>query len=126
MGVPGTFKNRPPAPRRVIDPGSEARLIAGGALVAEVWAVGDCSVFVAREPVAADGCYRWHLSIAHPTRYPTWDEIKIARYGIPTIADVDCMAQLLPNMTEGRRWTNAHDNCFHLYETTPDIDMGRV
>jgi hypothetical protein len=125
MSVPGTFKNRPPAPRRMpAVPHVDASLIANGALVVEHWVVGECSVIVAREPVAADGSYRWHLSIAHSKRYPTWDEIKTARYGIPTVAEVDFMAQLLPKITgsPGRHWTNAHDNCFHLYETTPDIN----
>ena len=50
----------------------------------------------------------WHLSIAHPVRYPSWDEIKAARYefipddvymsdGTPTETSVGQSAQqLLP------------------------------
>jgi hypothetical protein len=125
MTVPGTFKNRPPAPVKVA--GSERvrnSLLAGGSLLVEFWDVGECSVILSRDPIGVTGeRYRWHLSIAHRSRYPTWDEIKVARYGIPTLEGVDQMVQLLPRMTAGRAWTNLHDNCFHLYETTPDINL---
>lgn len=54
---------------------------------------------------------KWHLSIAHPTRYPTWDEIKDARYEfIPNNVTV---ALLLPPKEE---YVNLHKNCFHLHE----------
>jgi hypothetical protein len=62
---------------------------------------------------------RWHLSISHrtnehpprPGRYPTWDEIKDARYRFmpPNIY----VAQILPPPEE---WVNAHDTTFHLWE----------
>lgn len=122
--VPGTFKARPTAPRQLPDdPDVGGYLRAQGALLVEFWVVGECGVIVAREPIGTTAPrYRWHLSISHPRRYPTWDEIKVARYSIPTVADVAFMAQLLPLVEEGQ-WTNVHDNCFHLYETTPDLDL---
>lgn len=71
---------------------------------------GYLSVFSGREP---DG---WHMSISHkfgdrPGRYPTWDEIKDARYRFCP-ADVT-MAQLLPPMSE---YVNLHETTFHLWE----------
>lgn len=62
---------------------------------------------------------RWHLSISHrtnehppkPGRYPTWDEIKDARYRF--MPDGICVAQILPPASE---WVSAHDTTFHLWE----------
>lgn len=62
---------------------------------------------------------RWHLSISHrtngkpplPGRYPTWDEIKDARYRLMP-ADI-YVAQILPPTGE---YVNLHDTTFHLWE----------
>lgn len=54
---------------------------------------------------------RRHLSISHPERYPTYDEIKNARYDL--VPDDVTMAMLLPPRAE---FVNLHNNCFHLYE----------
>lgn len=116
--IPGTFKTPPQVPLR--DRSREAHdvevaLVAAGALAAESWKVGGCSVIVAREP-RNDG-YGWHLSISHPSRYPTWDEVKTAVYGIPTVklAPGRTFAQLLGNPTGGP-WVDTDQNCFHLFE----------
>lgn len=53
----------------------------------------------------------WHLSISHKTRYPTYDEIKAARYKF--IPDKVTMAMLFPPKAE---FVNVHPNCFHLWE----------
>lgn len=119
--VPGTFKNRPPLPRRDLSPQgklAEDLLLGLGAIHAERHMVGECSVMLAREPL--DGRYIWHLSISHPERYPTWDEIKTARYGLPVLDGVT-MAQILGPVGEGE-WVNVHDNCFHLYEISAGDD----
>lgn len=56
-----------------------------------------------------DDC--WHISISHPSRYPTWDEIKDIRY---QLAPNDIyMAILLPPVEQ---YVNIHPNCFHLWE----------
>lgn len=56
----------------------------------------------------------WHLSISHPDRYPTWDEIKEARYEfLPHSLHI---AMILPPPSE---YVNLHDNCFHLHELGP-------
>lgn len=41
-----------------------------------------CFILIAKEGDEKDK--RWHLSISHPLRYPTWDEIKEARYSLNT------------------------------------------
>lgn len=53
----------------------------------------------------------WHLSISHPERYPSWDEIKEARYEfLPHSLHI---AMILPPPSE---YVNIHSNCFHLHE----------
>jgi len=112
--VPGTFKSRPgriieqPLPPlvRQINPDAEGM---------KHYRMDECSILVCREPYA-DGELRWHLSISHLSRYPTWDEIKVARYAL-TPADV-VMAMILPKTAE---YVNvpAQDNVFHLHEIPP-------
>lgn len=75
--------------------------------------VGDGILFaiVAEEP---DG---WHLSISFRdhrdrlSRYPRWDEIVDARYGL--LPDGLTMAMLLPSSDE---YVALHDTTFHLHE----------
>lgn len=55
--------------------------------------------------------FGWHLSISHPWRYPTWDEIRAARYAL--VPDEARMTMDLPPSSE---FVNVHPNCFHLYE----------
>jgi len=72
---------------------------------------GHLTVFAGREP---DG---FHLSISHrrddrkPGRYPTWDEIKDARYRFCPASVT--MAMLLPPQEE---YVNTHPTTFHLWE----------
>lgn len=62
---------------------------------------------------------RWHLSISHrtneepprPGRYPTWDEIKDARYRFMP-GDI-YVAQMLPPADE---FVSVMDTCFHLWQ----------
>jgi hypothetical protein len=72
---------------------------------ARYFAFGGCSVILARGPAG------WHLSIAHPSRYPTWDEVAEARYRL--VPDGATMAMILPPRAE---YVDVHPNCFHLYE----------
>ena len=55
--------------------------------------------------------YGWHISIAHPFRHPTWNEIASARYAL-TPNDV-VMVMVLPPEEE---YVNVHEHCFHLHE----------
>jgi hypothetical protein len=70
---------------------------------------GDVTVFVGQEPQIG-----WHLSISTPYRYPTWDEIKAARYDL--IPNEVTVAMFLPPREE---YVNAHQFCFHLHQV-PD------
>ncbi|MBC7340853.1 MAG: hypothetical protein H5U02_00100 [Clostridia bacterium] len=72
---------------------------------ARAFRLGGCTVIVGRSDAG------WHLSISHPDRYPTWDEIKEARYLL--VPDNVTMAMLLPPKTE---YVNVHKNCFHLWQ----------
>jgi hypothetical protein len=66
-----------------------------------------------------------HLSISHrrsdgtrlPGRYPTWEEIKDARYRFAPL-DVT-MAMLLPPQDQ---YVNDHPTTFHLWQVTPDME----
>lgn len=53
----------------------------------------------------------WHMSISHPRRYPTWDEIKAIRYAL--LPDEKTFGILFPPMAQ---YVNMHPNCFHLHE----------
>jgi len=53
----------------------------------------------------------YHLSVSHPRRYPTWDEIKALRYSL--LPDEKTFAILFPPMAQ---YVNLHPNCFHLHE----------
>jgi hypothetical protein len=61
--------------------------------------------------VRAGGLLRWHMSISCADRYPTWNEIRDARYAL--LPDDCTMAMLLPPKTQ---YVNIHQNCFHLHE----------
>lgn len=120
--VPGTFKNRPPIPTRDLSPSgvrAEALIKAIGAQHAQRYLMGDVTIMLAREPLRNGGAWIWHLSIAHPHREPTWDEIKTAVYGIRASREILegglAFAQVLGKVELAEDWVNVHDNCFHLY-----------
>lgn len=70
-------------------------------------------VIIANEP---DG---WHLSISfrdhrgNLSRYPRWDEITDAHYGIAAIPEDVTMCMVLPPPAE---YVAVHDTTFHLHE----------
>ena len=72
---------------------------------------GECRVILSREPRPNDGSKRWHLSISCANRYPTWEEIKDARFSLLPLALT--FAQILPPPSE---YVNIYSNCFHLWE----------
>jgi hypothetical protein len=119
--VPGTFKTPPPARlvrlRSDLAVALERAMEQAGAQRAAIYDFGECRVIVGREPLTpGSGIYRWHLSISHESRYPTWDEVKAARYLAEELREVPLMAQLLPQVEDEREWVNVHDNTFHLHE----------
>lgn len=68
-------------------------------------------VLVASEPIMPDGSAGWHISISHPTRYPTWEEQKDARYSL--VPDSAYMVSVLPPIAD---YLNVHPNCFHWWQ----------
>jgi hypothetical protein len=69
------------------------------------------SVICGREPCGPRGQLRWHLSIAHHHRYPTWEEIRDIRYEL--VPDEATMAMFLPPRSE---YVDEQPYCFHLFE----------
>jgi hypothetical protein len=65
----------------------------------------DCKILCGCESVG------WHMSISHPYRYPTWDEIKQVRYELMP-KDLD-IGMILPVEDD---YINIHNFCFHLFE----------
>lgn len=54
---------------------------------------------------------RCHISVSHPDRYPTWDELKEIRYDLGPKQKP--MAIVLPPQSA---YVNIHQNCFHIWE----------
>lgn len=55
----------------------------------------------------------WHMSISHPRRYPTWDEIYTAWYDLcPDASEIEG-AIILPRKVD---YVNIHPNCFHVHQ----------
>ena len=68
-----------------------------------------CNAIVARE----DG--KLHVSVSHPRREPTGDEISTIRER--QVPDHATMAIILPPR---ERYVNLHEYCFHLFEIDAD------
>lgn len=79
------------------------------------YSMGPCNILVAREPAGVDGSLLWHMTISTPSRHPTWDEIKVARYRLlpPEI----CVGILLPPPGVYVN-VEAQDHVFQLWEVT--------
>jgi len=76
----------------------------------KAYSMGRCHILAGQEPGIG-----WHLSISCRNGYPTWDEIRFARYQL--IPDEVTVAMILPPRSE---YINIHSNCFHLYEIEGD------
>jgi hypothetical protein len=77
--------------------------------------VNNLGVICGREPLGPLGEPRWHLSISHAKRNPTWEEIRDLRYLL--VPDEVTMAMILPPVDE---YVNVHERCFHLYQLKED------
>lgn len=82
---------------------------------ARAFMFGECRILLAIENRL------WHMSISHPNRYPTWDEIYDARYVL--IPNKYTMAMLLPPKEQ---YVNVHPNCFHLWEVNDQRENGII
>jgi len=67
---------------------------------------GPCSILVGQENEG-----RWHMSIAHPSRLPTLEEMKEARKR--TVPPEVFLCQPFPPR---KYWFSLHDYCLHLWE----------
>jgi hypothetical protein len=110
--VPGTYKNRPGALRELPLP-SALTLLKAASTGLRRFALDECNILVSQEPGPHSFTLRWHLSISHPSRYPTWDEIKTARYKL--VPHDVTMAMILPPPDQYVN-VEAQDNVFHLHE----------
>jgi len=98
-GIPGTvsygFKEQPIIEQRM-PPHVANALIANGLKPDDltIYRMGVCDIFVGQEPAGRNRELLWHLTISTPSRHPTWDEIKVARYRLLPL-DI-CVGILLP------------------------------
>lgn len=76
---------------------------------ADVYRWGECKVLVSGEEERKQ--IGWHLSISHPDRYPTWDEIYSARYAL-----LPAEAYMVMPLPPPEEYVNIHKNCFHLFQ----------
>jgi hypothetical protein len=115
--IPGTFESGF-VPERIIEyanPDVREHLRAMGSRGVKTFAMGECSIIKAREPAGVNGELLWHLTISHPDRHPTWDEIKTVRYRLLPLDR--CFGMLLPppefyvNLPQ-------QDHVFRLWEIT--------
>lgn len=75
------------------------------------YALGECSILVTKEFDSL------HMSIAHPSRLPTWDEVAQARYRL--LPGNRTYAMILPPVEE---YINLHPHCFQLMEVAAPAD----
>ena len=58
---------------------------------------------------------RWHVSVSHPRRVPSWDDMRTARERMTP--DRVTMAFILPPRAE---YVNVHARCLHLWQIGGD------
>jgi hypothetical protein len=81
----------------------------------KTFVMGECKILLGYERAGKNGEWLWHLSISHPDRHPTWDEMKAARYWL--LSNGLCFGILLPP-PENYVNVEAQDHVFHLWEIT--------
>jgi hypothetical protein len=102
-----SFEDRPPLPLAEMPPteAEQVSLVNDSNAYLRRYRLGECSVIVTRE------FGKWHLSISHRKRYPTWDEIAEARYRL--LPDEVVVAMILP--PKGH-YINLNPHCFQMHE----------
>ena len=90
----------------------------GQGVKGSAYVLGEVRAIVSRDPIRERGIIvmRWHISVSCADRYPTWEEIKAARYVL--VPDAVFMAQILPPRAD---YVNMHPNTFHLHEIPEEI-----
>ncbi len=102
------FERRNREPIEIPMPGPVGARIEPGA---KAYRMGHCLILVGYNPYPVDHGPGWHLSISHPGRYPSWDEIADARYAL--LPENITMVMVLPPPAE---YVNLMGNCFHLHQ----------
>jgi hypothetical protein len=124
-GVPGTvepgFRERELIEQPLPDHVAVAFALQGLETRSRYFTMGPCGILVDQEPI--EGELRWHLTISTPSRHPSWDEIKTARYRL--VPDDVCMAMLLP---PSRWYVNvpARDHVMQLWEIRDPLEPWRT
>lgn len=77
------------------------------------YTMGPCNILVGHEPAGVGGELLWHLTISTPSRHPTWDEIKTARY---RLLDPDLTFGMLLPPAEFYVNVAEQDHVFQLWE----------
>jgi hypothetical protein len=92
----------------------EWALLAGMPAIGTWYARGDLKACVALEAGL------WHMSISHPRRYPSWDEITNAWYRLVPDAENIEGSMLLPRAAD---YVNLHQNCFHVWQLKKGVAL---
>jgi hypothetical protein len=74
-------------------------------------------VLILLSPPVVEEEMGWHMSISHPERYPSWDEIAKAWYDLVPEADKREGVMILPKRED---YVNIHNFCFHIHEQIGD------
>lgn len=82
----------------------------------KVYEWGECNVLLS-PPFEKNG---WHMSISHPKRYPTWDEIRDSWYALVPNSNNRVGAMLLPKKED---YINVCENCFHVHEIKDGLQI---
>lgn len=70
-------------------------------------------VMVMISPPVEEAGMGWHMSISHPDRYPTWDEVAKAWYELVPNADNRVGAMILPKHED---YISIHNFCLQVHE----------
>ena len=100
-------------PQRIQLPREVAETLAEGT---RAYLMGECGIFVSLEPLEKVYPKRWHLSISCKDRFPTWEEIGMARDQLIPPEVFMCIP-----FPPRAHWLSIHPNVFHLWQFRDDI-----
>lgn len=95
----------------------QALINMGMQLGTRKYKMGRVSILVS-PPDARVGQAGWHMSISHPDRYPTWDEVASAWYQLVPDADNRVGAMMLPKKAD---YISIHNYCFQVHEQVEEV-----
>lgn len=105
-------------------PDSAVQLWSAAGLPRELWPDYLCHrkvpliALVGREPIEPDDL-RWHISLRHRDRVPTWDELASCAHDLrPGV----CFCIGVPPRSQ---WMNIHEDVLHLWELKDEAIMAQ-